>query len=173
MQRRTALQLISIALLDGKLMKAADVCGPHSEPSSAPYILQFFSQDDLALVDRMMELIIPEDDHSPGAHAANTAQFADLILAHSKEDEQETWIKGLKALKTRLAEAPLEQIVAEAAANETHPHSDLDDFFVAVKLMTVNGYYTSAIGIHQDLQYQGNTYLLSFPGCTDPEVQEQ
>jgi hypothetical protein len=33
--------------------------------------------------------------------------------------------------------------------------------------MTVNGYYSSEIGIHQDLEYQGNTYVAEFPECTN------
>ncbi len=37
--------------------------------------------------------------------------------------------------------------------------------------MTINGYYTSAIGIQQDLQYVGNDFLPEFPGCTHPEHQ--
>ncbi len=37
--------------------------------------------------------------------------------------------------------------------------------------MTINGYYSSAIGIHNDLQYQGNTYVQKFEGCTHPEHQ--
>jgi len=36
---------------------------------------------------------------------------------------------------------------------------------MAVKRATIEGYYTSAIGIHQGLQYQGNTALSEFPGC--------
>ncbi len=37
--------------------------------------------------------------------------------------------------------------------------------------MTVDGYYTSKIGIHQDLEYKGNTAISEFPGCTHAEHQ--
>ncbi len=37
--------------------------------------------------------------------------------------------------------------------------------------MTIDGYYTSAIGIHKELEYKGNTALAEFPGCTHPEHQ--
>jgi len=40
---------------------------------------------------------------------------------------------------------------------------------VQLKLMTINGYYTSATGIHKDLQYKGNTALPDYYGCTHPE----
>jgi hypothetical protein len=35
--------------------------------------------------------------------------------------------------------------------------------------MTVDGNYTSEIGLHQDMQYQGNEHLLKFSGCAHPE----
>ena len=42
-------------------------------------------------------------------------------------------------------------------------------FFAALKRMTIEGYYTSAVGIHQDLNYQGNTAMADFPGCSHSE----
>jgi hypothetical protein len=41
----------------------------------------------------------------------------------------------------------------------------LELFFVTVKQATVHGYYTSEIGIHQELKYKGNKVLLEFVGC--------
>jgi hypothetical protein len=41
----------------------------------------------------------------------------------------------------------------------------LELFFVTAKQATVHGYYTSEIGIHQDLRYKGNKVLLEFVGC--------
>jgi hypothetical protein len=34
--------------------------------------------------------------------------------------------------------------------------------------MTVIGYYTSKIGIHDELQYKGNRVLQEYVGCDDP-----
>jgi hypothetical protein len=36
-----------------------------------------------------------------------------------------------------------------------------------LRRITSDGFYTSEIGI-QDLQYIGNTFLKSFPGCPTP-----
>lgn len=71
-----------------------------------------------------------------------------------------------EAKKSSLGEA-----LAKAAKLSETPSSDLGQFFVALKQMTVNGYYTSEVGIHQDLGYIGNTYLPEFPGCNHPEHQ--
>jgi hypothetical protein len=38
-----------------------------------------------------------------------------------------------------------------------------------VKQSTVDGYYLSDVGIHQELKYQGNEVLAEFPGCTHEE----
>jgi hypothetical protein len=35
-----------------------------------------------------------------------------------------------------------------------------------LKQMTLAGYYSSEVGIHQDLEYQGNTYVYDFPECS-------
>ena len=41
----------------------------------------------------------------------------------------------------------------------------LEAFFVTAKQATIHGYYTSEIGIHQELRYKGNKILLEFVGC--------
>ena len=52
------------------------------------------------------------------------------------------------------------------AAGEAEPKTELEQFFARLKLMTLDGYYTSAIGIHRELQYKGNAVLSEFPGCS-------
>lgn len=172
MERRTALQLVPLALLSRALPAAsADVCGTAPDFSPAVYKPRFFSAQDLDLIDNLMALIIPADEHSPGAHEANTAQFADYMLATGPEEDRKLWREGLTSFRNKLQDSTLDRVLEEAAANETAPATTLDRFFVALKRMTVDGYYTSEIGIHKDLQYEGNTYLTSFPGCTHPEHQ--
>jgi hypothetical protein len=41
----------------------------------------------------------------------------------------------------------------------------LEAFFADTKQATIRGYYTSEIGIHQELRYKGNTLLAEFVGC--------
>jgi hypothetical protein len=40
-------------------------------------------------------------------------------------------------------------------------------FFKELKRITVEGYYTSKIGIHDELQYKGNRILKEYVGCDD------
>jgi hypothetical protein len=45
----------------------------------------------------------------------------------------------------------------------------LQAFFADTKQATIHGYYTSEIGIHQELRYKGNTLLAEFVGCETVE----
>ena len=55
------------------------------------------------------------------------------------------------------------------ASAEPEPKTRVERFFARLKLMTVDGYYTSAIGIHRELEYKGNAVLTEFPGCGHEE----
>ena len=135
----------------------------------ADYKLQFFTPAENELVDQLAEMIIPADAHSPGAHAAQVSLFADLMVATSEDAVKAQWQEGLRWFQEAAAKSSLAEALALAAAHEEHPTTPLERFFTTLKAMTVNGYYTSEIGIHRDLEYIGNTYLDSFPGC-DPLV---
>jgi hypothetical protein len=140
--------------------------------SSGPeYKLQFFSEDQSRLLDQLMEMIIPADQQSPGAHAAKTNLFADLMVATSDNSVKKQWLDGIRLFHDEAERSSLSEAMQKAAENEDDPKTELEMFFGLLKQMTVNGYYTSATGIHQDLRYQGNTYLVAFPECTHPEHQ--
>jgi hypothetical protein len=119
-----------------------------------------------------MEMIIPADDHAPGAHEAQTNLFADLMVASSDNAVKKQWQEGIRLIREEAKGSSLAEALRRAALNEENPTTDLERFFVLLKQMTVNGYYTSATGIHKDLEYAGNTYLVAFPECTHPEHQE-
>ena len=142
---------------------------PGTAWSPEAYKLQFFTEAENELLDRLMEMIIPEDSHSPGAHAARVSLFADLMVATSDDATKTRWKNGLALMQAEADKSSVAEALAHAATLADQPASDLGRFFVALKEMTVNGYYTSEIGIHQDLEYVGNTYLTAFPGCTDKE----
>ena len=42
-------------------------------------------------------------------------------------------------------------------------------FFRLIKNLTADGYYTSRVGLLEELGYNGNTFRAAFPGCTVPE----
>ncbi|HKQ73630.1 MAG TPA: gluconate 2-dehydrogenase subunit 3 family protein [Blastocatellia bacterium] len=137
---------------------------------------RFFTQGEFAMVDELSELIIPTDDHSPGARAAKVAEYIDQRLAETWEEESKReWREGLK-LVDRISnemsgrpfmQASQEQRVAlleRIAQNEKNPQKPEEKFFVELKSRVAYAYYTSKIGIHNELEYKGNTYLREFAG---------
>jgi gluconate 2-dehydrogenase gamma chain len=155
MDRRTVLKVLTASTL-----RAANQCGTASD------VPAFFTPEEHALLERLMELIIPADAHSPGAKAAKVPAFADLMISTGPDSAKFEWRAGLAAF--RAAES-LEVALAQAAAEEASPKSELGRFFIELKRMTVNGYYTSTIGIHDEMGYVGNQHLTAAPECDHPE----
>jgi hypothetical protein len=148
----------------------------------APYKAKFFNAEQMGLIATISELIIPTDDHSPGAIAAEVPEFIDLMISESPAETKKLWTDGLAAVDKLSQEknsaafnkATKDQQIAlltEISKNEMKPQTPTERFFKVIKNMTIDGYYTSKIGIHQELKYKGNTYLKEFKGCTHPEHQ--
>jgi hypothetical protein len=162
MDRRTALIVLTASTL-----RAANQCGTSSD--FAVYKFAFFTAEEQALLERLMELIIPADDHSPGAKAARVPAFADLMISTGPDRAKALWRAGLAGFRTAEQAQPLEAVMARAAAEEGAPTSELGRFFVELKRMAVDGYYTSSVGIHEEMGYVGNQHLTAAPACDHPE----
>ena len=132
---------------------------------SGPYQFQFFTPAEAELIETVMEKIIPQDDHSPGARKARVIEFADLMTATGPPLLKDDWRIGARLLAAELQTRDLDSWLASAAQNESNPQTVLDIFFRTLKQTTINGYYSSAVGIHEELHYQGNTYVAAFVGC--------
>ena len=177
MERRALLKIVALTALSQKLNALPGAAMSHMQaapaaPTATAYTLQFFTEEESHLLDQLMEMIIPADEHSPGAHGAQTNLFADLMVAASSDDVKKQWRDGIRLIREETVRSSLAEALRKAAANEDNPQTDLERFFVSLKVMTVNGYYTSATGIHEEMEYVGNTYLAAFPECTHPEHQE-
>jgi hypothetical protein len=137
---------------------------------------RFFTPPEFALVDELSEMIVPADEHSPGAKAAKVAAYIDGRLAEAWEPaDRTTWRDGLALVdqlsrdtsgKPFLESSPAERLslLTRIAQNEHKPQKPEEHFFVELKGRVVNAYYTSEIGIKQELEYKGNTYLAEFVG---------
>ncbi|HKS40962.1 MAG TPA: gluconate 2-dehydrogenase subunit 3 family protein [Blastocatellia bacterium] len=136
----------------------------------------FFTPKEFALADELTELIIPTDDHSPGARAAEVTAYIDKRLAESFEEEpKKSWREGLKLIDSlsqesfgrAFLEATPEQrieLLKRISKNERDPKQPEEIFFKELKNSTVRAYYTSKIGIHAEMQYKGNVSLKEFVG---------
>jgi len=100
----------------------------------------------------------------------------------SPDEVKKSWRDGLTAVNKKsrdmfgkefaaASEGDQIKLLTEISKNERSPQTAEERFFRTVKSATIDGYYTSKIGIHDELKYKGNTYLKEFVGCTHPEHQ--
>lgn len=178
--RRLTLKLIAAGVLAPAAGELVSIAG--AQTPADDYKPEFFTPEQMETLDRLTEIVIPADDHSPGASAALVNRYIDVMVADASDGQQRAWREGLAAVDAeaeRRFKRPFrevnakkqQKVVATMAANESNPQNDLERFFRTLKRMTVDGYYTSEIGIQQDLRYDGNTAVAEFAGCTHPEHQ--
>jgi len=172
LSRRDVLKITAVTVVAGQV--AALV--PALAAPAAKAALKFFTPAELAMVDELTEILIPADEHSKGARAAEAARFIDGRLASLPEETVRTaWRTGLQqvdALSSAMhggafmALTPEQrvEVVTRMAANEGKPSTDEEKFFVELKARTVHAYYTSSIGIHDEMEYKGNVLLDEFAG---------
>jgi hypothetical protein len=145
------------------------------ETNGAPR-LAVLSKPQFEALEVLTEAIIPTDDRSPGAKQARVADYVDLLLSEVDREVALQWFGGLAALDaeamarfrspfSKLREAQVDAILQTISRNEKSPQTPLETFFVMAKEATIRGYYTSQIGIHQELRYKGNQFLREFVGC--------
>jgi hypothetical protein len=131
----------------------------------------------------LTELIIPATD-TPGAKAALVNRFVDHVLSTSDAAHRAEFIRGLAWLDDRCraragkdvasaSAAELTAVLTPLAAEGTAVAEDAPGvaFFRALKSMTITGYYTTEIGLRQELGDDGRMMLGAFEGCTHPEHQ--
>jgi len=65
------------------------------------------------------------------------------------------------------------RLKGNSAPNEPHPTTPAERFFAHVKNATLAGYYTFPEGLLKELNYQGNSGLAEFPGCSVSSLRER
>lgn len=156
---------------------------PASAAPAAPWKPLFFNTHQNETVIILSELIIPATD-TPGAKAAKVNEFIDLMLSAQDAAAKQEFLRGLawmdkkshKLYGVNFKDATSEQQTALLVTLSSGKNTALEDqlgveFFNTIKSYTINGYYTSEIGLLKELGYKGNSYLDEFPGCTHPEHQ--
>jgi len=149
-------------------------------PPEGAYTPKFFSADEFETLSRITELIIPKTD-TPGAIGAGVPEYIDRVVSANPEHKKR-FRDGLKWLEhqsgrrfrksfTKLTEA--QQVTLLTPLSEKLDSGGKlgagERFFLMVKNMTADGYYTSQVGLVRELGYSGNTALDKFPSCEIPE----
>ncbi len=142
---------------------------------------KFLTAAEMAVLDELSEIIVPTDEHSPGGRAAKVAVEVDRALAEGRSYDQEAvdqrrvWREGLALVDqlarrttgvTFLAATPAQRlaVVTAMAAGEAQPQKPEERFFRVLKGEVARAYYTSEIGVKQESEYKGNSYLQDFVG---------
>lgn len=157
----------------------AETSAPQAKPTEAKTAGRFFTPSQHALVEELSETIIPADSHSGGAKAAKVADYIEKILRETTDDSKKAlWREALPLIdsmsqhyngKTFVNASPEERIALLTVLSNNDDITDVPEvrFFLELKRMTVEGYYTTKIGIHDELEYKGNRINQEFVGCDD------
>src|ERR1700687_5901758 len=179
---KTSATVLGASLLPLPAVGEADTAPatPHARPDQTTSGARFFTPAQQTLVEELAETIIPADSHSGGAKAAKVADYIEHVVGACVDEERKAlWKEGLRlndamsqhrAGKSFVDASPEERIAVLTILSD---HDDLTDlpeirFFHELKHLTVRGYYTSKIGIHDELEYKGNKVLAEFVGCDEP-----
>jgi gluconate 2-dehydrogenase subunit 3-like protein len=152
---------------------------PGAQVASKP-TARFFTPAQHKLVDELSETIIPKDSHSGGAKDAKVVDFIEQRVGDGGDAvQQELWREGLRLIdsmsqhytgKSFVDGSPEDRVAVLTVLSDNDHMTDIPEvrFYRDLKHLTVLGYYTSSIGIHDEMEYKGNRYLQEFVGCDDP-----
>lgn len=175
----TLLPLPAVAEEPQAATAPAPPAAPQTKTGEGKSAARFFTPAQHALVEELCETIIPADSHSGGAKAAKVADYIDQVLRETYDDSQRAlWHEGLRLLdlmsqhysgKTFVNASPEQRVAILTVLSDHDNMTDLPEvrFFIEAKRMTIRGYYTSKIGIHDELEYKGNRILQEYVGCDD------
>ena len=190
--RRDVLRTLGMGAMAGSVlrvipMQAAEYAHNmvQAEKASAAggYTPKFFSPHQYKTLQALCETIIPAEDGSGGAIEAGAPEFIDLLTSENPDYQLKLggglmWLdstctdrygKVFLECASEQQKQILDQIAYRRNALSDPSLSQGVDFFSFLRMMTVDGFFTSEIGIKY-LGYIGNKYMKSFAGC--PPVPE-
>ncbi|MGH9628289.1 MAG: gluconate 2-dehydrogenase subunit 3 family protein [Bryobacteraceae bacterium] len=177
MERRELFRIIGAGAVAAELSLAQH---NHGSQESKPYSPQFFSKEQIELLDQLCEIIIPADEQSPGAREAKVWEYIDIMAFYGGKSIQEPLVVGFKHVESeaerrfgkaflRLDATEQDSIVAAMADKEKNREDVSGRFFGFLKSMTIAGYHYSEVGQEKFMGYKGNTAVRDFDGCNHPE----
>lgn len=152
-----------------------------STQSATRWVPRILNAHQHVTVAALVELIIPQTD-TPGAKAVLVDRFVDALLAEAQRPDRVRFIGGLAWLDRRSKALYARDFVTASPAQQAELLTKLSaegsaedragvEFFTAIKSMTITGYYTSEVGLRDELGDDGRMFLPAYEGCTHPEHQ--
>ena len=135
----------------------------------------FLTAEEFALVDELSEMIIPTDEHSPGRERRRSPPTS--IPVFRSWEERGRVARGPEAGRAARQQAngkpflkasPDERnaVSTRMAQNEGKPKQPEEVFFAELKAKVVHAYYTSEIGIKQEMEYRATATCLNLLALT-------
>lgn len=189
MKRRELLKAVvvggaGVAALPAWIARLAEVAVAQTHRPShvaAAWTPAVFTSRQNETVIALCELIIPHTE-TAGAKAARVNEFIDTVLADADAKDREAFLRGLAWIDARSRErhgadfvslAPGDQTALLTAVSDSGPAAPADrpgaEFFKGLKALTITGYYTSRIGMLEELGDDGRMVFADYVGCTHPE----
>ena len=170
--------VLGATLLPISIAEAAPSEASAAKVENARSTGHFLTPAEYKFVDELAETIIPADSHSGGAKDAQVVAYVDQMLRESVDETRRTnFREGLRLLDAMIrhrsgksfVESSTDERIAVLTVLSTNISSELPEvhFFREIRQLTIRGYYTSKIGIHDDLDYRGNRMLDEYVGCDD------
>jgi len=163
--RRQALKTAAVATaLPAALVQAG--AAPLVQVAT-PYEPRNLAPAEYRLLTALVDMIIPSSE-TPGAAAAGVDRYIDEKI--SGDDARKSKIReGLAAIE-RAGFSSMDAGKRISLLTEFSESAGArGEFFQLLKDLTIDGYYSSEIGLAQELGYKGNTFLKKFAGCTHEE----
>ncbi len=157
---------------------AHEVIDTEKSTQATGYLPKFFTGNQWNLLKALCEAILPADADCGGAVVAGAPEFIDLLTSENPEWQRKLgggllWLDGICKDRfdnsfTDCTAAQQKEILDLIAFRK---NAEIDPilvpgvaFFALLRNLTADGFFTSKIGIAY-LGYQGNEFLLEFPGC--------
>lgn len=140
-----------------------------AKPAAVPAKPLFFQNSEMKLLAAFVDVIIPATD-TPSASQAGVPAYIDYVASRNAKVGA-TLRGGLRTLSrkrfARMDPEAREKLAAEwcESAEQAKRKGPDETFWVTVKNLTADGYYTSKPGMRDELGYKGNQALEAFPNC--------
>ena len=142
--------------------------------AKGPYKPKALTAHEYATVQKLSDLIIPADEHSPGALAAGAADFIDF-LCNASDEMRDIWTGGLMWLDEATKDRATGKVFLDATPQQQTALLDLIayrknaspqlnpgiEFFAFCRRLVADAYYSSPIG-YKEVGFMGNGAVSQF-----------
>jgi hypothetical protein len=133
-----------------------------------------FSKEQKYILEEMAEIIIPATPKSLGAKAADIATFMQSIVSDCYSlEEQKVFMEGLNQIPKDFHRFSAQKkwdfvLDLDTTAGQTNNPEVQPHYFTMIKQLTTWGYFTSEVGLTQELGY--NPIPGKYVGCMNYEL---